>query len=349
MLIVTVDPLDQAQRNDMSNVKKIANFDFSDKMVVEAISLENLYNVYTSLTPIETSISIKVDLPCQAVPVKNNAYVGVTSLTDIYGMLSGYASQGDGTIDSIYDHNIRKYLKRISGSVNDGIYKTLETEPSRFIAYNNGITIICRSASTLQTATGLQLDTPYIVNGCQTTRTLYDFMNTQFAGIDVQRESSSRLQPYKEAFIAIKILVVKGTEGDSYANSITRFSNKQNTIRGKDFIALDDMYRKLKADLRGRGYFLETQAGEYDVLPKHKKMQFPRDTNVINAFEATLLYAAGVLGKPQDAFGRSGDFAPGGQKFEGLVNELTADSLFVPWMIAQQAQGIGYTKGKVDT
>ena len=341
-VIATVESLDQPQKNNLSNIKKIANFDFGDKLVVEAISLENVYNVYTALNPVETDTSVKVNLPCQIVRVSDDAYVGVSSLADMYGMLSSYANHGDGTIDSIYDHNIRKYLKRRTGSVNDGIYKTLEKEASRFIAYNNGITIICRAAQ--QTMAGLELDTPFIVNGCQTTRTLYDFMNTKFAGIDVQHDPNNKMQAYKEAFMAIKVLVVTDTEDDSYASSITRFSNKQNAIRGKDFIALEDMYKKLKAELLTSGYFLETQAGEYDVLPKHKKMQYPKDTNVINSFEATLLYAAGVLGKAHDSFGRSGDFMPGGREFDATVKDLEANDLFVPWMIALQArEKLGYT------
>ena len=89
---------------------------------------------------------MKVDLPCQIVSVQDGVYVGVASLADLYGMLMSYANQDDGAVDGIYDHNIRKYLKRRAGSVNEGIYKTLDKEPSCFIAYNNGITIICRTA-----------------------------------------------------------------------------------------------------------------------------------------------------------------------------------------------------------
>lgn len=341
-VIATVDPLTEQQKQDLSNVKKIANHDFGDQLVVEAISLENLYNVYTSLEP-AAGPSISVDLTCHILPVQDNAYVGVVSLADMYFMLGNYARQGDGTIDSIYDHNIRKYLKRRTGSVNEGIYKTLEKDPRRFIAYNNGITMICRSVQSIPT--GLRLTLPYIVNGCQTTRTLYDFMNTKFPGVDLGHiASEGRIQPYKDAHMAIKILVVVDGGDETYANDITRFSNKQNAIRGKDFIALEEMYRNLKKELAKKDYFLEIQAGEYDVLPKHKRKLYPKDTHVISSFEATLFYAAGVLGRPNDAFGRSGDFMPGGEKFDELAKDLTADDLFIPWLVASAARDLlGYT------
>jgi hypothetical protein len=341
-IIATIDPLTQAQQQDLANVKKIANHDFGDQVVIDAISLENLYNVYTSLEP-ASGPSITVDLTCQYLLGQDNAYVGVVSLADIYRMLRNYAKQSDGTIDSIYDHNIRKYLKRRTGSVNDGIYKTLEQKPEHFIAYNNGITVICRAAQ--PTSTGLRLQVPYIVNGCQTTRTLYDFMDTKFPGVDIEHiTSESRIQPYRDAHLAIKILVVSADDGNTYANDITRFSNKQNAIRGKDFIALEKMYRDLKAELDHQGYFLEIQAGEYDVLPKRKKIKYPRDTHVISSFEATLFYAAAILGRPNDAFGRSGDFMPGGERFDEVARDLTADDLLIPWLVANAAKEfLGYT------
>ena len=341
-VIATVEPLNQTQKDDLENTKKIANFDFGDKLVFDATNLKKMYNVYITLGPIETDTTVKVDLPCEVVAIQENAYIGATSLAGMYGMLNSYAKQVEGAVDSIYDRNIRKYLKRRTGSVNDGIYKTLDKEPSAFIAYNNGITIICRAVQ--QVEDGIQLDTPYIVNGCQTTRTLYDFMNTKFAGIDVQRDPTNKLEAYKKAFMAIKVLVVKDTDDDAYTKSITRFSNKQNAIRGKDFIALESIYERLKAELRVKGYFLETQAGEYDVLPKHRKKQYPKDTNVISSFEATLLYAAGILNKPHDTFGHSGNFMPGGERFDEVIKDVKADDLLVPWMIAGQArEKLGYT------
>lgn len=341
-VIATVEPLTNVQQQDLANVKKIASHDFGDQLMIDAISLDNLYNVYASLEP-ATGSSIAVDLACQFLPVQDHAYIGVISLSDMYRMLKGYAKQSDGTIDSIYDHNIRKYLKRRTGSVNDGIFKTLEQKPEHFIAYNNGITMICRSAQA--TSTGLRLQVPYIVNGCQTTRTLYDFMETKFPGVDIGHiASESRIQPYRDAHMAIKILVVGVEDGDAYANDITRFSNKQNAIRGKDFIALEAMYRDLKANLERQSYFLEIQAGEYDVLPKHKKVRYPRETHVISSFEATLFYAAAMLGRPNDAFGRSGDFMPGGERFEEVAKNLTADDLLIPWLVANSAkEALGYT------
>ncbi len=340
-VIATVDPLDDKQLASLGDIKKLANIDFGNQLIVKAISLENLYDVVRT-----EEKAIKVDLPCEVVKVTAEAYIGIARLADMYMMLTDYGKQSSGTIDSIYDHNIRKYIKRSASAVNRKIYETLEKNPSHFIAYNNGITITCQVAEQL-TQQRLRLDSPQIVNGCQTTRTLYEFMDKHFAGIDPQHDVANAMSAYREAFMAVKVLVVqKGNAGDDYAKNITRNSNNQNVIRGKDFIALEDMYRRLKEDLKKTGYFLETQKGEYAALSKAQQKMYPKATSVIDSFEATLFYAAGVLGKPQDAFGRSGEFAPGGLEFEGFVNKLSADSLFIPWKIAQHAQELGYAKGK---
>lgn len=337
-LLATLEPLTPTQRTDIESLKKIVYTDFGNSLIIEAINLEN---VYSSLEFTKTSSLLEVDLPCQIIPVNEDTFIGVTSLADMYGMLLSYEKQANGTVDTIYDLNIRKYLKRRVGSINEGIYITLEKEPAHFIAYNNGITITCHSAQ--RTSTGLRINMPYIVNGCQTTRTLYDVMNTKFSGIDPQHDTNNRMALYREARMAIKVLVVKDTDDNNYANDITRFSNKQNVIKGKDFIALERIYKRLKNEMKSMGYFLETQAGEYEALPKSKQKKYPKPTHLINSFEATLCYAAGLLGKPHLAFGHSSYFAPGGEEFEKTIDSLTCDDLLIPWMLAGHARILGYT------
>ncbi len=51
-----------------------------------------------------------------------------------------------------------------------------------------------------------------------------------------------------------------------------------------------------------------------------------------------------MLGRPNDAFGRSGDFMPGGERFEEVAKNLTADDLLIPWLVANSAkETLGYT------
>ncbi|HEY5529177.1 MAG TPA: AIPR family protein, partial [Thermoleophilia bacterium] len=67
--------------------------------------------------------------------------------------------------------------------------------------------------------------------------------------------------------------------------NITRYSNRQNAVRGRDFLTLEDEFQRLKQQLQKQHYYLEVQTDEYDVLPKVVKEPFPR-SRLINAFDA---------------------------------------------------------------
>jgi len=89
---------------------------------------------------------------------------------------------------------------------------------------------------------------------------------------------------------------------------------------------------------------LEVQTGEYNVLPKAERQRFAQD-RLINAFDALRFYGASVLSKPHTAFGRSGEFTPGGSEFEEATKDLTQDDLLIPWLMARHAMERGYSIG----
>lgn len=84
------------------------------------------------------------------------------------------------------------------------------------------------------------------------------------------------------------------------------------------------------------------QTGEFDVLPKAERERYRGQR--IPAFDALRFYGAAILGRPHIAFGRSGDFTPGGREFD-KIDDLQADDLLVPWLIAQDGAALGYSVG----
>jgi hypothetical protein len=58
------------------------------------------------------------------------------------------------------------------GKVNKGMQSTLRDAPERFGLYNNGITIVVSGYKYV--GASLELIEPYIVNGCQTSRTIWE-------------------------------------------------------------------------------------------------------------------------------------------------------------------------------
>lgn len=336
-LFATVDPLQLHIQQDLEDVRALAHQRFGEQVIVDAISLADVYREITGIR----QDYLSVELDCLGVAIDETVFIGAATLVNMYRMLHQYARAHNGVLDSIYDRNVRKWLGKRARSVNAGIIQTLKEEPEGFVAYNNGITIVCQKFA--RDANRLVLDTPQIVNGCQTTRTLYDYLENHFAGLAEQLHERSEAERYRSAWLQFKVIAVENLDTDLVKN-VTRFSNRQNAVRGRDFLTLEDDFRRLREVLKERGYYLEVQTGEYNVLPKAERDQFPR-SRLINAFDALRFYGAGVLGKPHTAFGRSGDFTPGGRVFDDVMQDLSADDLIVPWLIAQDAWRLGYSVG----
>lgn len=336
-VVATVEPASQAIRDELEDARVLARQKFPDQVSVDAISLADIYQELTG----EPQRPLEVQMQCKMAEITPGVHVGAASLIDAYLMLHQYARSHHGVLDSIYDRNVRKWLGSRQLSVNAGIQQTLKEEPENFLAYNNGITIVCTSVRPLPN--GLALEGPQIVNGCQSTKTLYDFMENHFAGLGTKLRQDETASRYRDAYLPFKVISVEDPAAPLVKN-ITRFSNRQNAVRGRDFLALEEDFRRLREDLAGRGHYLEVQTGEYGVLRKSDKERFPRSV-LINCFDALRFYGAAVLGKPHTAFGRSINFTPGGREFDEIMDGLTPDDLLVPWLVAQDAGALGYSKG----
>jgi hypothetical protein len=120
----------------------------------------------------------------------------------------------------------------------------------------------------------------------------------------------------------VKIAKV-GSAGDELLNQITRFTNSQNVVREKDFIALDSDFRGWQRRLGSeRDLYLEIQRGGWDsrrALQKQRP-EMKQLKDAANAQELLKVYGAGWLSEPGTAFGKNPPFLPGGTVFERIVN-----------------------------
>lgn len=162
----------------------------------------------------------------------------------------------------LLERNVRSFLQA-KGKVNSGIRKTLRTEPNRFLAYNNGISMTAddvqfdrRSDGSvgLCRITGLQ-----IVNGGQTTASIHRAARTDRADLSV-------------VHVQAKLTVLKPDHADSIAPFIAQFANTQNPIQMADFSANDPFHVELERlsaliwtpDQLGK-WFYERARGQYQA------------------------------------------------------------------------------------
>jgi hypothetical protein len=172
--------------------------------------------------------------------------------------------------------NVRSFLQA-RGKVNQGIQTTIRSEPHRFLAYNNGISMTASAVELTELADGgfgiTKIHDLQIVNGGQTTASLHH----------------ARMKPRRDDSILdginvqAKLSVVPEVNLLELVPRISEFANSQNTVKIADFsanhpfhIALQRLSRTTLAPAvdgsqRSTRWFYERARGQYAdaVANKH--------------------------------------------------------------------------------
>ena len=314
LVFATERPMKEADRQALRDVLSLGRERFSAIFDVEDISLQTIWE--TRDAPEEPTIS----LPIQGdfVDPSSGLRVGTIPLTKLYEFLAAYRDK-TGNLDQLYEKNVRQFLGS-RRKINKGIAETLQKSPELFGLYNNGITIVVSDYSTKPDGSCMLFD-PYVVNGCQTTRTIWEVLRQYLdAGGTGRSEKNEEWHRLAER----GVIVTKIVKGDNaQITNITRFTNSQNAVREQDFIALRDDFRAWSSATADRyGVFLEIQRGGWDSQKAFQKShptarQFSESAN---AFDLLKVYAAGWLSEPGAATGARASFIPGGRLFNRITS-----------------------------
>lgn len=222
--------------------------------------------------------------------------------------------------DYLYYSNIRNYLGK--NKVNKKIVQTYENSPKNFWYYNNGVTIVCDGFDVKPVSDIFSICTmitPQIVNGCQTTKTIANCYSAQ----------NEEKRKTKEGTILVKIINDKGR---GRRDNITRYTNSQTAVSGKDFFALDEFHKKLKQRFSQLGYNYEIQKNssfekrqysgyqEYSYLFDSK---FLKDCK-LPAKDVVQNFVAGFHQLPGMARNIS-NIVPGSKKYDEIFNDDTPE------------------------
>lgn len=347
-VVATSRKLTDEELEYLKNVRVLGRDKFGDCFDTDAVSIETIYNKVCEDQQV-IGPQISVALTTSVTASTKDLHIGATTLPDMFAFMTEYKSKS-GDLDMLYEKNVRKFLgsKR---KVNKGIEHTIEFTPERFGLYNNGITIVAEQLS--RDSVGmLTLVNPYIVNGCQTTRSIWSVLQRKLnaggsAPTEVQKGWEERL---KQGVVVTKIVLV-GAGGEELLTETTRYTNSQNAVGEKDFIALEADFRTwAPAFNKEFGVFLEIQRGAWEARRAYQKqnpLAVPQYTESANAFDLLKAYAAGWLVEPGIAFGKNPPFAPGGSLFNKIVNEtgFGTDSLFAAYQLQLLAGHYGFGRG----
>lgn len=240
---------------------------------------------------------------------ENNTIIAEVTLKD----LARFIKKGE---KYLFYSNIRNFLGT-RNKVNKKIAETYKHNPKNFWFYNNGITIVCDRFDDPKELTNgaakVNIITLQIVNGCQTSSTIYSLWKNQ----------SKEERDSQEGTILVKII----QDTKNKRKEITKYTNSQTAVSGKDFFALEDFHLQLQKDFALLGYnYLIQRKEKIDKKDKkrgNKNYSYMFGAKFNNAFFAKDIvqaYAAGMHCKPAKARSIS-NLVPGGSYYDKLFEE----------------------------
>lgn len=340
-VVATNRRLSKTEFDNLEAIKKLGREKFGENFHVDDVSIETIYNKLAE-THGRKGVTLKVPLKTTIASSGGNLHVGATKLADMFAFMLAY-KVGSGDLDMLYDKNVRKFLGH-RRKVNKGIEHTIEHHPERFGLYNNGITIVAEEVQTGSDG-ALVLSNPYVVNGCQTTRSIHLVLQQKLnaggkgSATTAHQQWLSRLD---KAVVVTKIVVV-GAEGEELLTETTRFTNSQNAVSDKDFISLEANFRNWSPLFNSRyGVFLEIQRGAWEARKawqKQNPLAQPQYESSAYAFDLLKIYAAGWLVEPGAALGSNSSFAPGGTMFKHISSlpGFGVEDLYAAYLLQQLA------------
>ncbi len=344
--------LTEAERRVLTDLRAIGTARLGALFDVEAISIETIHARLQEAEAANLAHRVTLDLHADLVSSGPDLLVGSVGLLNLYEFLRSYRSE-TGDLDRIYEKNVRRFLGG-RGKVNKSMQATLRDAPERFGLYNNGITIVVHDYH--QVDNRVNLSEPYIVNGCQTTRTIWEVFHNRLSagGTGVNPETEAWKLRAAQGAVVAKVVKV-GDSGEALLQAITRYTNSQNAIREKDFLALTSDFKTWQVELASNyNLYLEIQRGGWDSQKalqntNPKAQQFRKHANAADLIK---VYGAGWLSEAGIAFGKNPPFLPDGSVFKRIVNGAETDGgafgavdLYAAYLLQEATASMGFGRG----
>ena len=211
---------------------KTLNPDAEPILSWKVIRLSDVYDWVRKQTA-EGPINLTVDLLEWGEVAEPYAVYGQVKGTDITEWWGKHGGR-------LVEKNIRSFLGSET-SVNRVLISTIRDRPGDFWHFNNGITIICESIQKMglgRTREHAKFDARAvsIVNGAQTVATITEAH--QVRNLDVAQVK-----------VLARFIQVGISGSEDFSSDITRYTNTQNGISGRDFIALDPEQERIREEL----------------------------------------------------------------------------------------------------
>lgn len=203
---------------------------------------------------------------------------------------------------SIFTQNLRYYLNK-TGKINKEIKAIIEDveQSKNFWYYNNGLTIICDDFELKSEKGGekLEIKNFQIVNGAQTTRSIYESGKDRIGSVTVLAR------------------IIKTNGNDPLIQRIRDYNNRQNPTKPRDFVSHDTRQINLQNSFEQLGFFYEIKRGERNEYEQQKKIKTKR-LDVIDNLTVAQAYLS-FIGFPAQAKSQKNDILDPDKDFYGKI------------------------------
>lgn len=192
------------------------------KVFYRVIDINYLYQI-SELAHAPITINLEEEgwkIPCLHATSSNpdyDAYVAILPGEFLYGLYEVYGGR-------LLEQNVRSFLQ-FTGKINQKIRDTIRDAPHMFLAYNNGIAATADAMEVDQNGYIKSISNLQIVNGGQTTASIYHTKKKYKADIS-------------NIYVQVKFSIVKKKEEyASIVSDISKYANTQNKVNNADFSA----------------------------------------------------------------------------------------------------------------
>jgi hypothetical protein len=231
-------------------------------------------------------------------------YIILSSLPEYYSFVT---DQNGGLRKYLFESNVRDYQGDVA--VNQDIHKTLELADATidFWWLNNGITILSSKASVAGKV--ITLDDVQIVNGLQSTTTLYEYLSK----IAKLHKESSLVNVRDDRAILIKIIVTNDGEA---RDRIIKATNFQTPVPPVSLRATEPIQRNIEDFFLENGWFYDRRKNYYKNLGK------PSD-RIISISYLAQAFTAIVSREPHNSKGRPTYLTKTDMSYKKIFNDST--------------------------
>lgn len=188
------------------------------------------------------------------------AYVGLHDLVQLYRQRG----------DVLFDKNVRLSLigskdarQRLVHPMEDTLQSITagKLNPNIFPFYHVGVTIAAPSAVPEDSENVLSLESPSIINGCQTIAIANEYLKR----LERSKADAARIDTFRQIKVIAKVVV--GTSNEEL-KEITNSNNRQNPIENWQLFSNEPLHIDIESELKEIGIFYERQKGKFDAVMK---------------------------------------------------------------------------------